>query len=125
MYEKRKARTGEIEKDEKKCSAPFVCKYKKSPQIAAIQGYIYLVTKSFVGMPEELKIEGMTFLPWHAFLTGNLKTSDLPTRIIVRLRLSLTIRMIHPIDLVYRIHEHSESFPQVTMNLSIYQCFLY
>ena len=73
-----------------------------------IEEYIYLVTKSFVGMPEELKIEGMTFLPWHAFLTGNLKTADLPTRIIVRLR--LTIRMIHPIDLVYRIHEHFESF---------------
>ena len=68
------------------------------------------MTKSFVGMPEELKIEGMTFLPWHAFLTGNLKMADLPTRIIVRLRLRLTIRMIHPIDLVYRIHEHFERF---------------
>lgn len=79
-----------------------------------IEEYIYLVTKSFVGMPEELKIEGMTFLPWHAFLTGYFKTADLPTRIIVRLRLRhglrFTIRMIHPIDLLYRIHEHFECF---------------
>lgn len=108
MNEKRKARKGKIEKDEKNCSAPFVCRYKKSPPIAVIEEYIYLVTKSFVGMPEELKIEGMSFLPWHAFLTGNFKTADLPTRIIVRLR--LTIRMIHPINLVDRIHEHFESF---------------
>jgi len=108
MYEKRKAKKGKIEKDEKIAPLHFVCRYKKSPPIAAIQGYIYLVTKFFVGMPEELKIEGMSFLPWHALLTGNFKTADLPTRIIVRLR--LTIRMIHPIDLVYRIHEHFESF---------------
>ena len=108
MYEKRKAKKGKIEKDEKIAPLHFVCRYKKSPPIAVIEEYINLVTKSFVGMPEELKIEGMSFLPWHALLTGNFKTADLPTRIIVRLR--LTIRMIHPIDLVYRIHEHFESF---------------